>query len=364
MSYHDCLNRPVNIGDIILFTDNRGVLEDSCILMVGNEVFSSRIVVSKTEYLCYKINSQEAFNLYNNYHNFNLHKYSQDNIFIYEYPDKNYSKVYTKKTLDILGRDLKLGDLVIWFLRKSKPCYGIQIGHHKIFTEDGLEKDVNYVFKLENPIPEEIDIKNKLMQLYQNKELDDLYIKTKSKEHDKSDINIGDVYRTRFSEYGYLYIGNVYLDITIPNTSPIYTSPILHNMCIEFKIGKSTKVFMDKVISNSVCENDIKKITAIKSYCYDAVLPYWDSVDLANATSLLGYEPSVSRSLVLNSKNLINNFKKCTLDYLSSRFITKDDFTHLDYIGSIKIEPDIKINSKVHVNGCPDSINCTVHLNV
>lgn len=84
---------------------------------------------------------------------------------------------------------------------------------------------------------------------------------------------------------------------------------------------------MNKVISNSVCENDIKKITVIKSYCYDTVLPYWSSIDLANATSLLGYEPSVPRFLVLNSKNLINNFKKCTLDYLSSRFKTKDDYS-------------------------------------
>lgn len=362
MSYHDCLNRPVNIGDIILFTNNRGVLENSCLLQVGNEVLCSRYAAF-IENLCYKINPQEALYLYENYFDFDLSKYSKDNIFIYEYPDTRYSKIYTKNTLDILGRDLKLGDLVIWFLRKSKPSYGIQIGNHTIFTEDCLDKDINYVFKLENPLPEEIDIKNKLVQLYKNKELDDLYIRKNSKKV-KSNINIGDVYRTRFSEYGYLYIGDVYLDISIPNTTHIYTSPILHDMCIKFKIGKSTKVFMDKVISNSVSETDIKKITGIKSNCHNPVLPYWNSIELANATSLLGYEPSATRTLVLNSKDLINDFKKCTLDYLSSRFITKKDFTHLDYIGSIRIESDIKINSKVDIIGYPDSINCIVHLNV
>lgn len=210
--YIDVYGRDVNVGDVVLCStyNNVGVsgfdLLEATLNIVGSEKenLMNHHVSSQSvpEIRCYKIEdiniSKHAPNFYQNiwykYYNSQGHNFSAP-----------FGGVAHTRIVEMLKRDLKPGDLILYGVKKTKVNYGLVIGANQILTDTGKVVKQNYGLLIENLIGVEKEIKAKLIQQY--KELITTQANTKQLKS-KKDVVSGGLYLTRDNKYLYVYIEN------------------------------------------------------------------------------------------------------------------------------------------------------------
>jgi hypothetical protein len=121
------------------------------------------------------------------------------------YYQKTGAKTASKMPMyDISGRELKLGDLVIYFKGKeyksdNETDYGICVSSNQVYTANGKVVKVMSVYKPVSYTKDEEDLQNKLTLRYTQRSLD--IQKTK-----QVDVSEGMVFKT--DKYLYIYLGN------------------------------------------------------------------------------------------------------------------------------------------------------------
>lgn len=210
--YIDVYGRDVNVGDVVLCSTYNNVgmsgfdLLGATLNIVGSEKedLMNHYVSSQSvpEIRCYKIEdiniSKYAPNFYQNI----WYKYynSQGNSFT-----ASFGGVAHTRIVEMLKRDLKPGDLILYGVKKTKVNYGLVIGANQILTDTGKVVKQNYGLLIENLIGVEKEIKVKLIQQY--KELVTTQANTKHL-NSKKDVVSGGLYLTKDNRYLYVYIEN------------------------------------------------------------------------------------------------------------------------------------------------------------
>lgn len=101
---------------------------------------------------------------------------------------------------DYIGRDLSVGDLVIYTNKDYRYKYGIIISDTQVFNEDNLIERVHFVFKINSFTDLEKDIYEKLSYSYKENSINKVKMNTYS---------IGDVYNS--GSHYYVYLGHIYI---------------------------------------------------------------------------------------------------------------------------------------------------------
>lgn len=240
MYYRDVYKRPVNVGDIVLCIPARcsnGVSETQYLIIaeVGNETEPVKVI--NNEVYCYKL-EDTVLRSY-------ARQFSFDEwIDRYDGLDTSFSGTYEgtihTSMVEMCGRQVKAGDLVVYGLKKTKVNYGIVVSENKILTETGKIVKQSSCLLLENLTQQEQKVKAELQIKYNE------YVKASvglaqsggSKVKSVSDMQVGDVYITEDMKALYVNIGECGYTVTFDDIGTS-TSPYYDELYI--KISMSTK---------------------------------------------------------------------------------------------------------------------------
>lgn len=204
LRYKEVLGKELNIGDVVLLKRYYdGGLLLNIVTAERNEIdlylYKMGQELSKT--LCYKLNDDSILNY--------LNDYDYNKSLKYFYNDyQNDVPIF-----DILNREVKIGDLVIYNILESGVLkFGIVNSEKTVLTDTGRSKKVNQVLLLSNLNDYEMQIKESLSDLVMKN------IKTTlvNKSVDLKNINLtrGDIFGNIEDTCYYIYIGkacyNVY----------------------------------------------------------------------------------------------------------------------------------------------------------
>ena len=165
--FSEIQGRQVSDGDYILFKYDFGdeIFSRTIGKVVNGEIEISNKVDLKNVYipqdylLCYKIDNPLDLN---------IDLTNSDDLISYPLlKNMNYYTILDKSIQDLLGRQINLGDFVLYSIGGGRRChYGIVIDDKYVFTDKYVKKKVNMVFKIVTPIQKELDIYNQIHDEY------------------------------------------------------------------------------------------------------------------------------------------------------------------------------------------------------
>lgn len=100
---------------------------------------------------------------------------------------------------ELLERPLNIGDFVLELSDYTfRSSYGIVVSTKEIYTTTGIKK-VDRVYKIENPVEKEIEIRERVLHSYSTYLTEEMNTKSMSEKHDRGDIVC------KFESYAYKY---------------------------------------------------------------------------------------------------------------------------------------------------------------
>lgn len=280
LKYKDVYDRPVFKGDIVLCAYYASY-EPECVrtlindtfMCVGSEdiYFISPAANADIEIVCYKIEDTEMKELTSG---FNYLEWSKR----YNNAKVHISPTATARScismVEMLGREIKAGDLVLYDLANTRGKYGLVVGNKEILTETGFVQKQNYGLLIKQPSAYEQRVKADLMAKYIA--VCQTRVTTKTLKFMK-DVTPGEVYLTKDNKYICIYVATAAYSIKFKSVGKSTVSDFYDRFYIQMPVSmKSAKEFMEKL--NSGARVDLKTVMGYLTFM-DTVQIYavWDT---------------------------------------------------------------------------------------
>lgn len=234
--------------------------------------------------------------------------------------ENNTDSIRGLKTGDILGRDIKPGDLV-YYASADGLSYGILISDTQVFTGGLQKKVVHHVFLQKYPNKEEIDARNKLQAYYLNS----------VKAAKKKSYKFGDVYTS--SRYSYTYLGKIDINFDYLADS---------NLLIAFKADEGKEYWIRSLLNKPI---SFEEAIGNSSYLQSHIKESLEIVEVKDCYMRIKGHFIAKYRGINEFENLVNSIPAKShyignLNIVDRNFII-DEFSHRTELKNFKVNLEI-----------------------